>query len=1035
MRTPTQRTLINLAVIGACALLAAPGHARQATGAADTAANPASPATPASPAGEAAAATPEPAQEGTAAAQQDAAPATAAQTSGQSTAPGAEQGGPPAGTPTQVVQVSGTRIAARGFSQPTPTTSLSTADLERAAKPNLFNTLAELPALQGSTGRTTSTNSTSSGIQGLSSLSLRGLGTIRTLTLLDGQRVVGANVTGVTDVSQFPQLLVKRVDVVTGGASASYGSDAIGGAVNFITDKKFKGFKFNVEGGQTKYHDDEHGTLQAAWGKSFIDDRLHVTLSGEFMKENGIDSPGFGEVGPNGRTWFQNSAYQIRPLAQTTDGRPQYTVIHHAQQYQYAKYGLITNGPLQGTAFGEGGAPYRFQYGSGGVPTGTGAVTNCVNPFCIGGDLSGSVGAGTNLAMDLKRKVAYTRVSWDLDADNEIYFTANWAQVKSHFSPNPGAAKNANLTIQCDNPFVPASIQAACAANNITSFQYGTANANFPANINVHPTRTQRRFVVGADGKVPLFGKEWSYDAYVTRGENTTTINVHDITLNARYNAAIDAVRLPNGSIACRNPVAAASGCVPVNIIGNNPISPGAWAYIAPLNGPRQHTTQSQDVASLNMNGEAFEGWAGPVLMAFGAEYRREKYQVRGDPYGAGVDDLSPSSARYPADPILNSTVGNNWYAGNYHNGDGSYSVREAYLELNMPLLKSDRWGEINLNLADRPMKYSTAGSVNTWKAGATWQTPVDGLRLRAVTSKDVRAPNLSELFAAPVVINNVVQYQGDTISVQQRTVGNTNLRPEVARNSSFGIILSQPSWAPGFSASVDYFDIKVTDVISALTAQQEVDLCVAGNQEICGALVLNSPGNNSVTLQNFNLASLETKGVDVEAAYRTSLAKLNLPGRFTVRALATRTLNFITNTGVVGTIPAEGAGVNLGGTPKWKLLAQQTWENDKMSFTLSERWFSDGVYNNEFIECQTNCPTSTIIHPTIFDNKMKGATYVDFGGSYNFTKQLQAYFKIDNLADRDPEPAPQANASFAINPTLYDVVGRTYRIGLRGTY
>ncbi|HEX8606032.1 MAG TPA: TonB-dependent receptor plug domain-containing protein, partial [Pseudoduganella sp.] len=876
MRTPTQRTLINLAVASACALLAVPGYAQQAQ------------PTPTDSSGSSTA--------GSSAGANEAVPAAEpAQVAGQETAAAPQSPAPEAsGAPTQVVQVSGTRIAARGFTQPTPTTSLSTADLERAAKPNLFNTLAELPALQGSTGRTTSTNSTSSGIQGLSSLSLRGLGTIRTLTLLDGQRVVGANVTGVTDVSQFPQLLVKRVDVVTGGASASYGSDAIGGAVNFITDKKFTGFKFNAEGGQTKYHDDEHGTLQAAFGKGFLGDRLHVTVSGEFMKENGIDSPGFGEVGPNGRTWFQNSAYQIRPLAQTTDGRPQYTVINHAQQYQYAKYGLITNGPLQGTAFGAGGVPYQFQYGSGGVPTGTGAVTNCVNPFCIGGDLSGSVGAGTNLAMDLKRKVAYTRVSWDLNPDNEIYFTANWAQVKSHFSPNPGAAKNANLTVRCDNAFLPASIQAACATNNITSFQYGTANANFPANINVHPTRTQRRFVIGADGKVPLFGKEWSYDTYATRGENTTVINVHDITLNARYNAAIDAVRTPNGNIVCRNAVAAAAGCVPFNIIGDNPVSPGAWAYIAPLNGPRQHTTQSQDVASFNMNGEAIEGWAGPVLMAFGAEYRREKYQVRGDAYGAGVDANSPNNALYPADPLLNSAVGNNWYAGNYHNGDGSYSVREAYIELNMPLLKSDSWGEINLNLADRPMKYSTAGSVNTWKAGATWQTPVDGVRLRAVTSKDVRAPNLSELFAAPVVVNNVVQYQGNTISVQQRTVGNTNLRPEVARNNSFGIVLSQPSWAPGFSASVDYFDIKVTDVISSLNAQQEVDLCVAGNQEICSALVLNNPGNNFVTLQNFNLASLKTKGVDVEAAYRSNLAKLNLPGRFTVRALATRTLHFI---------------------------------------------------------------------------------------------------------------------------------------------
>lgn len=989
MRTPVQRTLISLAVASACWMVGAAAHAQQAQ------TEPATDTTPEATAPEATPAAAEPAS-------------------------------------TSVVRISGSRIAARGFSQPTPTTSLSAADLEKAAKPNLFNTLTELPALQGSTGRTTSTNSTSSGIQGLSSLSLRGLGTIRTLTLLDGQRVVGANVTGVTDVSQFPQLLVKRVDVVTGGASASYGSDAVGGVVNFVTDKTFTGFKSNVQLGQTKYDDDRGATVQAAWGRAFLDNRLHVTASGEFTKENGIESPGIGGVGPNGRTWYQNPAYSVRPLNQTGDGLPQYRVISNAQQYQYSKYGLITNGPLQGTAFGDGGVPYQFQYGSNGRPTGTGAVTNCVNPFCIGGDLSGSVGSGTNLAMNFKRQVAYTRVSYDLDQDNQVYFTANYGQVASRFSPNPGAAKNANLTVQCANPFLPASILAACAQNNITSFQYGTANAIFPENIDVQPTRTQRRFVIGAEGRFDLFGKSWAYDAYVTHGENKTNLDANNMTINRRYNAAIDAVRAPNGQIVCRNPVAAASGCVPLNIIGNNAVDPAAWAYIAPENGPRQRTTQSQDVGSFNINGELFDGWAGPVSVATGAEYRREKYRVRGDAYGNGVSPASPNNASYPVDPLLDTTVGNNWYAGNFHNGDGSYNVREAYVELNIPLFKSATWGEANLNLADRETKYSTAGSVGSWKMGATWQTPIDGLRLRGVTSKDVRAPNLSELYAAPVVVNNVVQYQGNTISVQERTVGNTALRPEIARNNSFGIVLSQPTWAPGFSVSLDYFDIKVKGVIAALTIQQEVDLCVAGNQEICAAMVLNNPGNNYVTLQNFNLASLQTKGFDIETSYRTGLERLNLPGRFTFRALGTRNLHFITDTGVVGTIPVDAAGSNMSNTPKWKVLAQQTWEHDKLSLTLTERWVSDGTYRNDFIECQTGCPVSTLIHPTIYNNRMKGATYFDLGGSYNVSKQLQLYFKIDNLADKDPEPAPQTNASYGINPALYDVVGRTYRAGLR---
>src|SRR5438067_7507483 len=246
MRKPLQRSLINLAVASACGMLGAAAHAQQAQAGDTRTADTAGPAQPAK--------------------------------------------------DMTVVRVSGSRIAARGFTEPTPTTTLTAEELAKDAQPNLSTTLAELPALQGSTGRTTSTNSTSSGIQGLSSLSLRGLGTIRTLTLLDGQRVVGANVTGVTDVSQFPQLLVKRVDVVTGGASASYGSDAVGGVVNFITDKKFNGFKTNIQGGETKYHDDKNGTLQAAWGRGFMDDRGHIEVSGEFTKENGIDAPGFGEV-------------------------------------------------------------------------------------------------------------------------------------------------------------------------------------------------------------------------------------------------------------------------------------------------------------------------------------------------------------------------------------------------------------------------------------------------------------------------------------------------------------------------------------------------------------------------------------------------------------------------------------------------------------------------------------------------------------------------------------------------------------------
>ncbi len=989
MQTPFKRTLINLAVASACGIPWLPGHATEAQ------------------AGQAT--TPDVRQEGAGTTDAAAAPA------------------PAAASPANTVVVSGSRIAARGFTQPTPTTSLTAADFDRAAKPNMFESLTELPALQGSTGRTTNTFSTSSGIQGLSSLSLRGLGTIRTLTLLDGQRVVGANVTGVTDVSQFPQLLVKRVDVVTGGASASYGSDAVGGVVNFITDKRFTGFKANVAGGMTRYDDDKSGTLQAAWGKGFLDDRLHVTVSGEFTKQNGIDSPGFGEVGANGRTWYNNPALQESTRAMQAAGAPRYRSITHAQHIQYAKYGLITSGPLRGTAFGPGGTPYPFQYG-----------TDCVGNFCIGGDRSGSVGAGTNLAMNFKRQVAYGRVSWNLDADNEIYVTGNWAQVKSVFSPNPGAAKQGNLSIRCDNAFLPPSVAAGCTAGYPGgTMQVGTANAQFPANINVHPTRTQRRAVVGANGKFALFGKDWSYDAYAEHGENTTVIHVRDITLNPRYNFAIDAVRDPaTGRAVCRSAAARAAGCQPVNIFGEVPIDMAGWNYIAPRNGPMQHTESTQNVASVNVNGELARGWAGPVSLAFGAEYRREKYAVHGDPYGAGASGESPYGPAYPQDPTLSAT-GDNWFAGNYHNGQGSFNVKEAYVEVNIPFLKSATLGEANLNLADREEKYSTAGHARAWKVGATWQTPVDGLRLRAVSSQDVRAPNLSELYAAMTVTNQAVNNaQGSSIQIQQRNVGNPNLKPETARNNSFGIVLSQPGWARNFNLSVDYFDIEVKNVISSLNPQQEVDLCYGGNQEVCSAVSIDGPaGTNYVLAQSFNFASLHTRGVDVEAAWRRNMRDFGLPGSVTLRGLASRTIHAISDPGVPGTTPSEGAGNMTGATPKWKALLTQSWDgllDGKLGVALTERWISAGVFNNEYIECQANCPLPTAAHPTIFDNHMPGAVYIDFGGTYNFSKQVTAYVKIDNLADRDPVLVPQTNLSLALNPAIYDAVGRTYRAGVR---
>jgi iron complex outermembrane receptor protein len=929
--------------------------------------------------------------------------------------------------------VTGSRITTSGFNAPTPTTVIGDTQIANNAQPNIFNTIAQLPSLQGSTGATTGTFSTSSGQQGLSSFSLRGLGTIRTLTLLDGQRVVGANVTGVPDISLFPQLLVKRVDVVTGGASASYGSDAVGGVVNFITDTKFEGFKGNIQGGITRYNDNEQGLVQAAYGKAF--GRFHVVISGEYDHENGVGAGNFGTDLAGSRDWYRATTLVNTGVLNSTS--PQYLYRDLGQPYQYAKYGLINAGPLQGIAFDASGQPVNFNYGSGGVPAkdANGNVTGCFVGFCVGGDMSGHVGSGTSLQSALQRINGYTRLTYEFADNNEFYTTVNVAQVKTHNQPNPGAART-DVTIQCSNPYLPASVRTACTTAGITNFRYGLSNAILP-NIKVYTDRRQYRFVGGAKGQFGLAGTNWNYDAFYEHGINITDIHVENIMLNRRYNQAVNAVAL-NGAIVCGDAGARAAGCQPINIFGNVTPSSAALAYITPENGPFQHTRQTQDVASLNLSGSPFASWAGPVSVAFGGEYRREYYRVNADPYGAGVSATSPNSADYPADPVLLAD-GNNWYAGNYKNGRGKYDVVEGFLEADVPLLDSESLGRANLNAAARVTHYSTSGTVWSWKVGGTWDTPIDAVRLRAVTSRDVRAPNLSELFAAPTtttVPNFTDPFTNTQVLIIQNSIGNSALKPEIARNTELGVVLARPAWLPGLSLSFDYYDIKLKGVIASLTAAQIVNLCFQGNTSTCGAFNLrNTNGPNFVNVQAFNLASIKSNGFDIEASYQWQ-QPLGLDGSFTVRALATHVRKFVTDTGLPGTIPVDTAGSNAGATPDWKWLAIQTYEADRFSITVQERWFSSGVIGHQYIECKAgSCPVSTVNNPTIDRNRMKGAFYVDLGGSYNITSSIKAYFKVDNMFDRDPEPMPQTNTGLDINPALYDTLGRTYRAGVRVSF
>jgi outer membrane receptor protein involved in Fe transport len=364
--------------------------------------------------------------------------------------------------------------------------------------------------------------------------------------------------------------------------------------------------------------------------------------------------------------------------------------------------------------------------------------------------------------------------------------------------------------------------------------------------------------------------------------------------------------------------------------------------------------------------------------------------------------------------------------------------VYEGFLELDLPLFDNESIGRANLNGAGRVTHYSTSGTVWAWKLGGTWNTPLDGIRLRAVTSRDVRAPNLSELFAAPTVTTqpSFTNPFGPPVQAFQNTVGNPDLKPEIARNTELGIVLSRPSWLPGLSLSFDYYNIKLKGVISTLSAAQIVQFCADGIQSFCSAFKLDNvnQADNFINVQPFNLASWKTSGFDIEASYQWQ-RPLGLPGSFTIRALGTHIREFLVDAGIANVDVVDQAGANTGNTPDWKWLATQSYRNDQFSFTVQERWFSDGVFGNQYVVCSTACPTSTTNHPTIDYNKMKGAFYVDLGGSLKVTEGIETFFKVDNLFDHDPTASPQTNTGLDVNPALYDTLGRIYRIGVRAKF
>lgn len=915
------------------------------------------------------------------------------------------------------ITVTGSRISRDGYDAPTPVSVISEKELKSEAPANVADFVNTLPSVRGSSTASNSSGSLSNGLAGIASINLRALGANRTLVLFDGQRSVASSATGIVDVNTFPQALIERVEVVTGGASSAYGSDAVSGVVNFILDRDFTGFKGEYEYGVTTYGDGPNHKVSLTGGIPFAEGRGHILVSGEYFTQKGqhtIDRD-WNEAG-----FFQidNPAYSAAACAATpATCQPARYVGSGIGTGQFTPGGLISTGPLRGTYFG------TIDPATGKASTGQFVFGQTNGQWMIGGDYlygrEGHVGSNT-LIPDEDRYSAFGRISYEFSPAIELFGQFSWSRYEglSYYQQTPSTG----VTIRADNAYLPDSVRTALAANGLTSFTMGTSNAGIPAQ-GSNNRREVYRYVLGAEGDFGLAGIDWSWDAYYQKGVSKTHEQLTNTWNLSRMALAQDAVVAPAGNaagiaagtIVCRSTLTdPANGCVPINRLGVGGITQAALDYIFnDGDQPLREQTLKQDVAAFNLStNNLFENWQGPVSFAIGAEYRKES--VDGE-----------------VDPQFNT----GWLYGNYLVTKGSYNVKEAYVETIVPIMAG-----LDFNGAVRLTDYSTSGSVTTWKTGLTWQL-IDDIKLRGTISRDIRAPNLSELFAPGTARTNTVNVPlgGGAIRTDQfveQTVGNPDLKPEIAKTYGIGAVVT-PAFLPGLAFSVDYYDITLDGAINNFTAQTTVNLCYEqSNQAACDNITTDAQGRiTGIKLIPFNYVSQKSRGIDIEASYRVPLG----PGNLTLRGLATHYISVYTDNGI--DFPIQAAGQNTGTTPNWTYRLSAGYDVDGWAFNLIGRGLSDGVYDNAFIECETACPVSTAEHRTINDNHIDGAFYVDLNANYAFEVggvKAQAFLAIRNLFDTDPVlvgNGPTGNNTPAYpqtNRNLYDVLGRVFRTGVR---
>lgn len=930
------------------------------------------------------------------------------------------------------VTVTGTLLTNSGLVSPTPVTAVSATALESMEPGQLIDSVGQLPQFyadntprQGGGGH----------IPGGGNLNLRGAGVNRTLVLLDGHRIVPSNRFGIADIGTFPEMLVQRVEAVTGGASAAYGTDAVAGVVNFRLNTAFSGLKSMIQGGTTTYRDGDNYKFGVAYGTDF-GQHSHVIASAEFYRIDpiaGLDS------------LKARDYYQLR--SQVTNPNPPPTLIIRpfVQPTSYTSGGVILQpgSSLDHTEFLPDGS-YQPLPLSG------------VGPYQALPMLDYGVDASDEIAGGSARKSGFVRFDHEVGDNTSIYFQGLFAQAEiDDVRPNMILYGPWGGRVFADNPFLPDSIRQIMQQEGLQSVGFniklpstkgsvlGRTLATTNNNLFSLTEGFTRKFRDGG------FLGGWQLDGYAQYGQNFQLLNQHNGTRVDRLPLAMDAVTDPaTGQPVCRvtlfNP-GTFDKCVPINLFGGiGNITPNMANYI---NNPSkivdQRTTEMDTEVVLKGNLSQGFGQAGPISGAFGLSWREQKLtQSTPNPCDeypctidgvllsdlgvlpAGLRGVLPESApngipglRYVPIGFKGDSSSSSVEFSSARAFAGQFNVKEAFFELGIPLLPG---GKLNFDPAFRWADYSGSGTVQAWKAGLSWQA-TEKLRVRATRSQDVRAATLEERYDQTRGGANVRDPENNNLVIGTASFsgGNPDVAPEIGLTSTIGVVYEP---LDKFSMTVDWYDINISDAIGQLSSQNVVDGCFNGDQTLC-AFVHRDPGTNQIVRVDnlfINLANQRINGIDVELNYMANVGRGSLNWRLFGSRLNE---NSIQNPG--GPKDDRAGDVGTQSLPKNKVTTSLTYAQGPVSVFLQERYIGSGLLDRNLTQ-----------GVDIDNNHVNSVVYTDLSFNYRAKNgSWEAYVTVNNLADKAPPPSPQPYGLFGsdeFNGILYDLMGRRYVAGVR---